>query len=75
MSFTIETEQKNKTSFVDVKVIRENGKFITSFYQEPTFSGVYIHFNSFLPDTYRIGMIYTLVSRCFWICFSWPIFH
>ena len=47
MSFTIETEQKNKISFLDVNVIREQGEFITSVYGKPTFSGVYTHFDSF----------------------------
>ena len=32
MSFTIETEQNNKISFLGVNVIREQGKFILSFY-------------------------------------------
>ena len=75
MSFTIETEQENKISFLDVNVIREQGEFITSVYRKPTFSGVYTHFDSFLPDTYKIGMIYTLANRCFRICSSWSMFH
>ena len=75
MSFTIETEQNNKISFIDVNVIREQGESITSVYRKPTFSGVCNHFNSFLPDTYKIGMIYTLVNRCFLICSSWSMFH
>ena len=33
MSFTIEPEQKNKISFLDVNVIREQGKFVTSVYR------------------------------------------
>ena len=70
MSFTIETEQKNKISFLDVNVIREQGEFITSVYRKPTFSGVYTHFDSFLSDTYKIGMIYTLANRYFRICSS-----
>ena len=41
MSFTIETEQNNKISFLDISVNRELGKFITSIYRKPTFSGVY----------------------------------
>ena len=61
MSFTIETEKNNKISFLDVNVIREQVKFVTSVYQKPTFSGLYTHFDSFLPDTYKIGMIYSLV--------------
>ena len=47
MSFTIKTEQNNKISFLDVSVIRELGKFITSVYRKPTFNGVYTHFDSF----------------------------
>ena len=75
MSFTIETEQNNKMSFLDVDVIREQGKFITSVYQKLTFSNVYTHLVSFLPDTYKIGMICTLVNRCSRICSSWSMFH
>ena len=75
MSFNIETEQNNKISFLDVNVIREQGKFVTSVYRKPTFSGVYTHFDSFLPDTYKIGMIYTLINKCFQICSSWLMFH
>ena len=75
MSFTIETGQNNKISFLDVNVICEQSKFITSIYRKPTFSGVCTHFDSFVPDTYKIGMIYTLVNRCFRICSSWSMFH
>ena len=75
MSFTIETEHNKKISFLDVNVIREQGKFITSVYRKPTVSSVYTHFDSFLLDTYKIGMVYTLVNRCFWICSSWAMFH
>ena len=32
MSFTIETEQNNKMLFLDINVIHEQGKFITSVY-------------------------------------------
>ena len=62
MSFTTKTEQNNKISFLDVNVIREQGKFVTSAYRKPTFSGVYTHFDSFLPDTYKTGMIYSLIN-------------
>ena len=67
MSFIIETEESNKIPFLDVSVIREQDKFVTSVYRKLTFSGVYTHSDSFLPDTYKIGMIYTLINRCFGI--------
>ena len=59
MPFTIETKQNNKISFLNVNVIPEKGKLVTSVYRKTTFSGVYTRFDNFLPDTYKIGMIYT----------------
>ena len=43
----METEKENKLSFLDVEVILEKGKFTTTIYQKPTFSGVYSNFESF----------------------------
>ena len=68
MSFTIETEQNNKTLMLDVNVIREQGKYMTSVYRKPNFSAVYTPFDSFLSDTYKFDMIYTFVNRCFQVC-------
>ena len=68
MSFTIETEQNNKTLMLDVNVIREQGKFMTNVYRKPNFSAVYTPFDSFLSDTYKFDMIYTFVNRCFQVC-------
>ena len=48
---------------------------MTTVYRKPTFSGVYTHFDSFLPSTYKFGMIYTLAYRCFCICSDWTKFH
>ena len=36
---------------------------------------VYTHFDSFIPDTYKIGMIYFLPNRCFHVCSSWSMSH
>ena len=55
MSFTIETEQNSKIS-LEVNVICEQGKF-TSVYRKPTFGSVYTHFDRFLSNTYKIGMV------------------
>ena len=64
MSSSTETEQSNRISFLDNNAIHEQGK-LTSVYRKPTFSGVYTHFDSFFPNTYRIGMIYALVNKCY----------
>ena len=70
-----EQEKNGKLSFLDVEVSREKGKFVTTVYRKPTFSGVYTHFESFLPTVYKFGMVYTLVYRCFRICSDSAKFH
>ena len=68
MQFSMETEKENKLSFLGVEIICKQGKFITTVYRKPTFSGVYSNFESFLPSIYKFGMVYTLVYRYFRIC-------
>ena len=75
MSFSMETERQKKFSFLDIEVIREQGKFSTTIYRKPAFSGVYSNFESFLPSVYEFGLVYTLVYRCFHICSDWKKFH
>ena len=41
ISFTIETKQNNKISFLDVNVICEQGIFLTSVYRKSTFNSVH----------------------------------
>ena len=79
MPFNIETEQNNKISFLNVNIIREQGKLITSVYRKLTFSGGNTHVDSFLLYSYNISIIYTLANICFCICFcicfNWSMFH
>ena len=44
-------------------------------YHEPTFSGVYSNFNSFIYDQYKIGLIFTLLFRTFSIVSGFSRFH
>ena len=75
MKFSFEEEKNGKLSFLDVEVPREGNKFPTTVCRKPTFSGVYMRFDSFLPNTYKFSMIYTLVFRYFSICSNWTNFH
>ena len=47
----------------NINVISKQGKFTTIVYQKLICA--YIHFDSFLTNTYRIGMVYKLVNTCF----------
>ena len=75
ISLTIENEKDNRMSFLDVNIIRGKDKFTTSVYRKPTFSGVYTHFDSFLPSCNKIGLLHTSLYRCFRICSDWTKFH
>lgn len=68
MSFRSNSENQNRMSFLDIKIICENIKFATFISCKPTFRGVYAHFESFLQSTYKFGTVYKLNYRCFWMC-------
>ena len=71
MSFIIENEKQSRISFLDIQIIFEDKTFTISVYCKPTFSGVFSHFDYFLPSTYKFGTVYTLAHRCFQKCLSW----
>ena len=52
-----------------------NGKFATNVYRKKTFSGVYTNFGSFIPETYKTGLIKSLLFRCFNLCSDFVKFH
>ena len=53
---------------MDVLVTKSNNKFITSVYRKPTFTGQYIHWNSFGPKQSKTNLIDTLTHRALKIC-------
>ena len=75
ISFTKENEEDNVMSFLDVNIIQKKGRFTTSVYRKLTFSRSYIHFDSFLPSSTKIGLLHTLLYRRFRICSNWTKFH
>ena len=75
IKFTFEVEKNNNSSFLDVKICRENNKFITSVFRKPTFSGAFTNFDSFIPISYKHGLVNTLKFRCFKICSSYEKLH
>ena len=61
IKFTFETEDSNNFSFLDVKITRKNKRFVTSIFRKATFSGVYTNYDHFILDTYKIGLVHTLL--------------
>ena len=75
IKFTYEMEVNNTLPFLDVSVFRENDKFSSSVHRKDTFSGVYTNFRSFMPDTYKRGLISTLLYRAYMISSSYDSLH
>ena len=73
-TFSLEKENDDRLSFLELDIFCENGKFVTV-YQKKTFSGVHTNFNSFIPETYKTGLIKSLLFRCFSLCSDFMKFH
>ena len=58
-----------------MNILFSNGKFSTTVYRKPTFTGLFTNFESFIPITYKRGLINTLLFRYFNISSSYAIFH
>ncbi len=75
ISFTSELEKDGKLPFLDVDITRSNGKFSTSIYRKPTFTGIFTNFHSFIPLAYKRSLISCLLYRIFNLCSSYENFH
>ena len=75
IKFSIEKEEDGCLPFLDINIFRENDKFATNVYRKKTFSGVYTNFKSFIPETYKIALIKSLLFRCFSLCCDFIKFH
>ena len=77
----IETSQRHlmpaggKLSFLDIKISRDKNQFITLVYRKTTFSGVFSHFNTFIPRGYKFNLVSTLIFGYCSVCCSMELFH
>ncbi|XP_069970995.1 uncharacterized protein [Penaeus vannamei] len=67
IKFTCET-QLNQLPFLNTYVTIDNGRFHTSIYRKPTFTGLGLHFLSNIPYIYKINSIRTLITRAYNLC-------
>ena len=75
IKFTVDSESNNSLSFLDVKITKQNNKFVTSLFRKATFTGLGTHFLSYCPQIYKINTIKTLVFRAFNISSTYFNFH
>ena len=75
INVTVEKENVESLLFLDVKICRQNGKFVNSVYRKPTFSPVFTNYESFIPTYQKRGLLHTLLHRSFSICCDFKTFH
>ena len=63
LRFTFKKESNLALPFLDVLVEKSPSKFITSIYRKPTFTGLYLCWNSFSPRKRKTNLILTLTHR------------
>ena len=71
LTFTCEKEICDCLSFLDVKMKRRrDGSVQTAVFRKSTWTGLYTSFFSFVPKSYKIGLMKSLVHRSVRICSS-----
>ena len=75
INFTVEQKNVGSFWFLGVKICRKNGKFVTSVYRKPTFSGVFTNYERFIPTYQKRGLLHLLLHRSFSINCDFKTFH
>ena len=75
IKFSVEKEEDGYFPFLDINIFSENKKFATNVYRKRTFSGLYTNFKSFIPETYKVGLMKSLLFWCFSLCSDFIKFH
>ena len=75
INFTVQQENVGSLLFLDVKVCRKNGLFVTSVYRKPTLSWIFTNYESFIPTYQKRELLHTLLLRSFSIYCDFKTFH
>ena len=75
INFTVECEEYNSPSFLDINIFCGSEKFHRSVYRKHKFGGILINLESFLLISYKYNLIFTLLHRGFMICPSYRTLH
>ena len=68
IKFTFEVEVDNKISFLDVLILKNGGSIEPTFYHKFTHKDVYLHCDSFSPNSRNVGALEILPLRALAIC-------
>ena len=75
LKFTIERETNESIPFLDMLIMRENGKLTSTWYNKPTDTGLIMNYHSLAPKKYKRSVVAGLVHRIYRACSTWIHFH
>ena len=75
IKFITEAEKNNQLTFLNINITKYDESFLKEIYRKPTFSGIYMNYNSLIPSEYKIGLVTELLERYFQIASSYEIVH
>ena len=73
IKFTYEKQIEHKFPFLDI-LISNNENLQTSVFHKKTYAGLLLNYSSFVPDSYKYGLIKTLIDRMCKIKGTWTSF-
>ena len=68
IQFSVELEVNESLPFLDIRIHRDICGFRFSWYHKPSWTGSLLHYNSFVPLTWKIGLMKGFKSRILRIC-------
>jgi len=75
LQFTIEREKENMIPFLDMKIMRAEGKLTLTWYCKSTDTGLIMNFHALAPIKYKRSVVSGMVHRIFQACSTWKNFH
>jgi len=68
IKFTIEYENDSSLPFLDVRVDKKSSDFYFSWYHKSTWTASFLHYHSFVPHSWKIGLLKSFKYRLLRIC-------
>ena len=75
LRFTLERETNGGLSFLDMRVINNNGALESTWYTKPTDTGLIMNYDALAPKKYKHSVVSGFVHRIYRACSSWHNFH
>ena len=75
IKFTYEGEKEDLITFLDVNILKSQGKIDTKWHLKSTNTGTYLHKNSCSPTNHKVSAIRSLINRAYRICSTNELFE